>query len=161
MIIKIKKLGALAGCIALCELAGIIGSFFTLPAIGTWYASLSKPPFSPPDWVFAPVWLSLYALMGISLYLVLRRGTPENNSGTALSLFSAQLLLNVLWSFLFFGMRSLALGFAGIVLLWFAIFGTVLAFRKISRTAALLLLPYLLWVSFAALLNLYVMLLNP
>ncbi len=135
-----------------CQLAGVLGSIFTTPAIPTWYKTLNKPSFTPPNWIFSPVWISLFVLMGISLFLVWRRqGQPYVRA--ALIFFFAQLILNTLWSVAFFGLKSPLLGLIDIVLLWFAILITILAFFKVSRWAGGLLLPYLLWVSFAALLN--------
>lgn len=147
--------------IAVCELAGVIGSFFTIPAIPTWYSGIIKPGFSPPNWVFAPVWTLLFLLMGISLYLVWSRGLEKRGVRTALLLFGAQLALNMLWSFLFFGLRSPLYAFVGILALWAAIFAAILAFSRVSTAAALLLFPYMVWVSFAAILNLSIYLLNP
>ncbi len=147
--------------IAVCELAGVIGSFFTIPAIPTWYAGIIKPGFSPPSWVFAPVWTFLFLLMGISLYLVWSKGLEKRGVRTALLLFGAQLALNILWSFLFFGLRSPLYAFMGILALWTAIFAAILAFSRVSTAAALLLFPYIVWVSFAAILNLSIYLLNP
>ncbi len=154
----------LAASVIICLLAGIIGSLFTMPAIPSWYASLAKPAFSPPNWLFGPVWTILYILMGISLYLV---WSKQGKSGmvkgkaSALKVFAVQLALNALWSVLFFGLRSPALGFAGIVLLWISIAATMHLFRKIDRKAFWLLVPYILWVSFAAFLNFSVWMMNP
>ncbi len=137
-----------------CELVGLVGTPFTVAAIPTWYQSLNKPFFSPPNWIFGPVWTALYLLMGISAYLVwIKKG--------ALNYFLIQLFLNFLWSVLFFGLRSPLLGFIDIVTLWIFILITILQFYKISKPAAYLLIPYLLWVSFATLLNLSIILLNP
>lgn len=147
-------------CIALPLLAGFVGSLVTTPAIPGWYAGLEKPSFSPPDWVFMPVWTVLYILMGISLFLIVRDGIGTTAKRTATVLFAVQLALNMLWSFLFFGLRSPEAGLAGIVALLIAIFATALSFRKISQTAALLLVPYICWTSFAMILNAIVALLN-
>lgn len=150
----------LIASLLLCQLAGFVGSLFTTPAIPTWYKTLNKPFFTPPNWIFSPVWISLFVLMGISLFLVWRRqGHPRFK--TALTFFSLQLVLNVLWSVAFFGLRSPLLGFIDIVLLWLAIFLTIQNFLKISKLAGGLLLPYLLWVSFATLLNFSLWVLNP
>lgn len=139
--------------------AGFLGSLVTTPAIPTWYASLNKPFFNPPSWLFAPAWTLLYLLMGFSLYLVLSTKTNKSKA-KALTIFFLQLLLNSLWSILFFGLKNPLLAFLEIILLWLAILTNIIFFRKISRTAALLLIPYLLWVSFASLLNLAIILLN-
>lgn len=146
--------------VLVCQLAGLIGSFFTRPAISTWYAELIKPRFTPPDWVFGPVWISLYILMGIAAFLVWRRGFHHQVVKRALALFSVQLVLNALWSFLFFGLRSPLAGLIGISILGIAIIFTVRSFLKVSRTAGLLLIPYFLWVSFATGLNLSIWWLN-
>lgn len=144
--------------IAVCLLAGVIGSIFTYQNIPTWYQTLNKPVFSPPNWIFAPVWTLLYILMGISLYIIWERGFKENK--LPIILFGLQLILNAKWSFLFFGMRSPLYGFIGIIFLWAFILATVISFYKISKTASILLIPYILWVSFASLLNFYILILN-
>lgn len=142
----------LAASIILCQAAGFLGSLFTIPAISTWYATLTKPPFTPPNWIFSPVWISLFILMGVSFFLVWQRqGHPHFNK--AVLSFSAQLILNVLWSLAFFGLRWPLLGLIDIILLWLAILFTIRHFSRVSKLAAALLLPYLFWVSFAALLN--------
>ncbi len=142
----------------LTESVGIIGSFFTYPAIPTWYATLTKPAFSPPNFVFGPVWTILYALMGISLYLV---WTAEAKSKRfALTVFFLQLGLNLLWSILFFGLRNPGLAFIEIIILWVSIIYTIKAFRPISKTASYLLYPYLSWVTFAAVLNYAIWMIN-
>ena len=157
---KTKDAYKLAAAIVICQFAGIIGSLFTYRSISTWYTALEKPFFSPPNWVFAPVWIALYTLMGIAAYLVWKKGMKKKNVRTSLYLFGAQLVLNALWSILFFGMRSLLYSFLEIVALWLLILATTLQFYKISRKAAMLMVPYVLWVSFAALLNLSILMLN-
>ncbi len=142
--------------IFLCQLVGLIGSVFTTPAISSWYAYLNKPSFSPPNWLFGPVWLSLYTLMGMSFYLVWQK----KNNQVAIKVFLAQLVLNSLWSIIFFGLRQPFWALVEIIFLWFLILLTILKFKKISRLASLLLIPYLLWVSFASLLNFYIFKLN-
>jgi len=139
--------------ILVCQGAGVLGSVFTAPAIPTWYADLKKPSFNPPDWVFAPVWTTLFLLMGISLYLVWSKETPGKSKKAAVAAFAIQLSLNSLWSFLFFGLHAPLFGLLEIVVLWFFILLTLLLFYRLSRPAAFLLLPYLLWVSFATVLN--------
>ena len=134
-------------------LAGFIGSIFTTPQISTWFATLKKPSFSPPNWLFGPVWTALFILMGISLFLVWRKGLNYPSVKIALIIFGAQLLLNILWSFLFFAQRAPLTGFIEIILLWVMILITILVFYPISKTAGLLLIPYILWVSFASILN--------
>lgn len=144
--------------VIVCLAAGFLGSFFTVSTIPTWYAALNKPFFSPPNWLFGPVWTTLYILMGISLYLVWISKNKQKQK--AINLFLIQLGLNFLWSFIFFGMRSPALALAEIIALWIAIFLTIRAFYPISKLAANLLIPYILWVSFASLLNLMIVILN-
>lgn len=151
--------------IAVSEMAGIIGSVFTAPSIPSWYAGLAKPAFNPPAWVFGPVWTTLYALMGISAFLIWReyeastRGEVEDlfrrkkQITVALILFGVQLILNTLWSVIFFGLHSPGGALIEIAFLWCAILATIVSFYPISRAAAWLLVPYILWVSFAAYLN--------
>ena len=143
-----------------CQLAGITGSIFTTPVIATWYATLKKPPFSPPNWLFGPVWIALYVLMGISLFLVWRKGSDTQFVRNGLILFGIQLFFNVLWSVAFFGLRSPISGLVVIVILWITILLTILQFSKVSELATALLIPYIVWVSFAAILNLSLFLLN-
>jgi len=153
----LKKFGWLAASILLCQLAGFVGSFYTAPAIATWYATLNKPFFTPPSWVFAPAWITLYTMMGLSLFLVWSKSRGKLNVFTP---FAVQLALNAIWSAVFFGLKSPAAAFMVIMLLWLAIAWTIKSFRMVSRTAALLLVPYLLWVTFAALLNWSITLVN-
>ncbi len=157
---NLRETGKLVGAIALCQLAGILGSLATMPNIPTWYASLNKPFFSPPNWVFAPVWITLYALMGIALYLVWNKGIQNKDVKAGVMLFGGQLALNAAWSFLFFGMHSPLLGLAGIIPLWALIVLTIRKFYPVSKLAAYLMVPYLLWVSFATILNLSLWMLN-
>lgn len=146
--------------IMVCQLAGIIGSFFTVPSVNSWYNTLNQPTFNPPSWIFAPVWTTLYLLMGISLYIVWNKGSNKKIQKRALYVFGIQLMLNTLWSILFFGLRSPPFAFIEILFLWSAIVLSIIYFYRISRYAAYLLIPYLLWVSFAAILNLSYVLLN-
>jgi tryptophan-rich sensory protein len=150
----------LAGFIVLSLLAGALGSVFTFQSIPTWYASLQKPSFTPPSWVFGPVWTVLYILMGSAAYLVYEKGVKNKEVRSALEVFGIQLALNAAWSIAFFGLRSISGGLVIIVLLWLSIIWTMALFWNLSRNAALLLPPYILWTSFAALLNLSVLLLN-
>lgn len=143
-----------------CQLAGVIGSVFTTPAIPTWYAALAKPPFTPPSWLFAPAWITLYLLMGISASLVWRVGLVQKQVRTALIFFLVQLVLNALWSVAFFGLQSPLGGIIVIVLLWAAILLTILKFFRISTAAGALLIPYIAWVTFAATLTAYIYVLN-
>ena len=143
-----------------CELVGIISAAFTLSAIPAWYQTLQKPSFSPPNWVFGPVWTVLYFLMGVSAYLIWIKGLKKKNVKNALGFFVGQLTLNFLWSIVFFGFQSPLLGLVDIIILWLLIIATIFKFYKISKTAAYLLIPYLLWVSSASILNLSIVLLN-
>lgn len=143
----------LIGAIVVCELVGVLGSFFTTPAIPTWYASLIKPSFSPPSWVFAPVWTTLFALMGIAFFLVWQKGFKGVNGKLAFAIFILQLVLNLMWSIIFFGLHNIGLAAMEIAILWVAILVTVIRFYRISKPAGFLLLPYLLWVTFAAILT--------
>jgi tryptophan-rich sensory protein len=154
------KLVPLAISILVCQAAGLLGSFFTAPAIPSWYVSLRKPGFTPPGWVIGSVWILLYTLMGIAAYLVWEAGIGKKEVKTALVIFAIQLILNSLWSILFFGLQAPRLALIEIVVLWYLIFLTILKFSKISSLAGLLLLPYLLWVSFATLLNYLIVKLN-
>ncbi len=139
--------------ILIAQLAGFIGSLFTSPSIPTWYAILTKPTFNPPNWLFAPVWVSLYFLMAVSAYLVWNRSLEKTGVKIALIFYAIQLVLNSFWSIIFFGLRQPFYAFLEIIILWLFIFLTILSFWKISKPAALLLLPYISWVTFAALLN--------
>ncbi len=158
--LKGRDLLGILAAIFLCELAGLVGSIFTTPAIPTWYATLKKPSFNPPSWIFAPVWVTLYMLMGVSLFMVWRKGLHVPQIKKAVSVFGIQLALNVLWSVTFFGAQSLSSGFILIVILLVALMVTILIFYRISKTAAILLLPYFLWGSFATILNFSILLLN-
>jgi tryptophan-rich sensory protein len=145
----------LVGSVLLCEGTGAVGSIYTYNGVRDWYPKLQKPSFTPPGWVFGPVWMVLYAMMGFSLYLASQHPTEEHEGlwWASRVLFGIQLALNVLWSYVFFGRRSAGWALVEILFLWAAIAATTLTFFKMSRTAGLLLLPYLLWVSFATLLN--------
>lgn len=157
---KINNILKLIIAIAVSELAGIIGSVFTTPSIAGWYADLVRPEFAPPNWVFGPVWTTLFALMGIAAFLIWKRGIDRRDVKIALGVFIGQLVLNTLWSIIFFGMHSPGGAFVEIIFLWLAIFATIFFFAKISKGAALLLMPYILWVSFAAYLNFSIYILN-
>lgn len=139
--------------IVISEAAGIIGSVFTTPAIVTWYATLARPALNPPNWIFAPVWTTLFALMGVAAFFVWRKGLGRKDVKIALAIFIGQLVMNTLWSIIFFGLHNPGLAFMEIIFLWLAILATIIAFYRISRPAAYLLLPYILWVTFAGYLN--------
>jgi len=146
--------------IIICLSAGWFGSLFTTPAIPIWYAALQKPVFSPPNWLFAPIWTILYILMAIAAWLVWRKGVDKRPVRAALVIFLIQLVLNALWSLVFFGLRSLIGGEIVIIILWIVLLLTILAFWRITKAAALLLVPYLAWITFAAVLNVSVYILN-
>jgi benzodiazapine receptor len=155
-----RKAVRIVVAIAISELAGFVGSLFTRPSIPGWYAGLAKPSFNPPDEVFGPVWITLYALMGIAAWLVYERGRKGANVRRPLSIFVAQLVLNVLWSIMFFGIHHILGGFVIIVALWVLIAATIKLFWPVSKAAAILLGPYLVWVGFATVLNAALYVLN-
>jgi tryptophan-rich sensory protein len=130
----------------------VITGFVTAPQISTWYALLHKPSINPPNWVFMPVWIVLYILMSIALYLVWKR-PKTNNRNIAIAVFFVQLALNCLWSFIFFAFHLTGLALVEIMLLWFAILLNIILFAYYSKAAAWLLAPYIVWVSFAGILN--------
>jgi len=159
--IKARDIVRLIISLVACQCAGLIGSIFTRAAIPTWYATLEKPSFTPPNWLFAPAWATLYLLMAISAFIIWRRGLDDSRVKIALGIFIIQLILNALWSVVFFGLESPLYGFIVIVALWIAILFTMLRFFKLSTLAGSLLLPYIGWVSFAAVLNVSIWILNP
>lgn len=145
--------------IVLCFTAAGLGSAATTPKIDGWYADLAKPSWNPPNWIFGPVWSTLFLSMAVAAWLIWR----QKNWGGAklpLSLFGFQLALNVLWSWLFFGLENPGMAFAEILLLWTAIAATMVAFWFRSKAAGLLFVPYLAWVTFAAILNFTIWRLN-
>lgn len=161
---KRRSLLKLIIAVGICELVGLTGSLFTVPSIPTWYAVLNKPFFSPPSWLFGPVWTILYALMGVSVWLFVSKTTlvgrliPKFDplkrvKRLGLFLFALQLALNLAWSYVFFGLREIGWAFFELMALWAAIAATAYYFEKVSKRAALLLIPYLLWVTFAGALN--------
>ena len=156
--VKKVSIARLAICILVTELiGGGIGSFFTFSSITTWYVALNKPVFTPPGSLIGIIWTTLYLLMGIALYLVWERMPKSRN---AVMNYSVQLALNVLWSFLFFYLRSPLYGLIEIAFLWGAIAVTIISFYRFSRTSAALLVPYILWVTIAAYLNYSILILN-
>lgn len=157
---KINNASKLIIAIVVSELAGIIGSVFTAPSIPTWYAGLIKPGLNPPAWLFGPVWTALFALMGIAAFLIWKKGLDRKDVKIALGIFACQLVLNTFWSIIFFGLHSPGGALVEIVFLWLVILTTIIAFAKISKPAAWLLLPYILWVNFAAYLNCAIWALN-
>ncbi len=143
-----------------CELVGIIGSVATVNSIPTWYANLNKPFFSPPNWVFGPTWTLLYALMGVSIYLIWVKGFKNKRNKIALKYFLAQLAFNFIWTPIFFGLKMPLLALGVIIIMWSLIIMTIKKMYPISKTAAYLLIPYIAWVSFATLLNAGIVWLN-
>jgi tryptophan-rich sensory protein len=143
-----------------CELVGILGTPFTISAIPTWYAALNKPFFAPPNWIFGPTWTLLYFLMGVSFYLIWKQSFKKKNVKTAGRFFLAQLGFNFIWSPVFFGLQAPLLGLIVIISMWVLIMMTMKKFYPLSRLAFYLLVPYLLWVSFATILNAAIVVLN-
>lgn len=156
----IKSLPKLLFSIVLCEGAGLVGSLFTFSAISNWYVTLNKPSFSPPNYLFGPVWITLYALMGVSLYLIWQENIKKKEVKESLQAFGIHLFFNATWSMMFFGLRNSLLGLINILILWILIVIVIYKFYKINKTSGLLLLPYLVWVSFATYLNYSVWVLN-
>jgi tryptophan-rich sensory protein len=148
-----KKLGKLVFSVFICLMTGFPGSFFTMDSVRTWYADLSRPSFTPPDWTFGVVWPMLYIMMGISVFLIWERGINKKQVKLALGFFVFQLVLNGLWTPIFFGLHMIGIALVEIILLWVAIVLTILSFWRISKPSTFLLFPYILWVSFAVVLN--------
>lgn len=148
----VRQLAVLLVFVGICLAVGVVGAALTASAVRDWYPTLNKPAWTPPDWLFGPVWTLLYLMMAVAAWLVWRRaGWPA--SRTPLTLFAVQLLLNAAWSGLFFALHSPASAFADILLLWIAIAATIWSFARVSRSAGALLVPYLLWVTYATALN--------
>ncbi len=146
--------------IVACEGAGGIGAVFTTPAIPTWYAGLKKPAFTPPNSAFGPIWITLYLLMGIAVFLVWREGLNQPGVIITFTILCVQLALNILWSVVFFGLKSLLGGMILILLLWIVILVKIITFFSVSPVAGGLLIPYIVWVSIAANLNVQIWILN-
>lgn len=158
---KVKKIITAVAIVSSCLLVGFISGMITRAEIPTWYASLEKPFFNPPNWLFGPVWTTLYILMGVAAALVWNYDKADLSiRQKALRIFILQLAFNFLWSYLFFGLHNPLLAFFELIVLWLFIFETFQSFRKILPKAAYLLLPYLAWVGFAGLLNLAIYWLN-
>ncbi len=146
--------------LVICIGTGGVGALFTTPAIPAWYKSLKKPQFTPPNSAFGPIWTILYILMGIAVFLVWRRGLNQDGVTAAFAVFWFQLVLNLLWSVVFFGFKSLWGGVVIITILWIAIVATIILFFPISAVAGGLRIPYIIWVSIATNLNIQVWRLN-
>lgn len=154
-----KKVVKLIISILIPLAVGFVGSFFTSSSVSTWYETIAKPSFNPPNFVFAPVWTILFILIGISFYLVWTKNFGKQKN-KLIKIFSIQLFLNLIWSALFFGLQNPLLGLIDIILLETAIIFNIKIFYKVSKTASYLLIPYLIWVSFALILNLSIVILN-
>ena len=161
MNVNLRETFRLISSVLIVFIIGSIGTLFTLSKIPTWYASLMKPGWAPPNWLFGPVWTTLYVLIGVSLYLVWREGINRRDVQLALIIFSVQLILNLSWSIVFFGFESISGGFILIILLWLSILFNIIFFYRVSKSAGLLLVPYLVWVTIASYLNYAVYILNP
>ena len=149
-----NKISRIAIVVIICLAVGYLSGMVTRASITTWYPTLVKPSFNPPNWIFAPVWTSLYVMMGVAAGLIWNQITTQKAAVTkALQFFIIQLVLNALWSYLFFGLHNLMLATIEVVLLWLMIFETYSQFAKINKTASYLMLPYLAWVSFASVLT--------
>ncbi len=146
--------------IAITLAIGGVASYFTIPQIHTWYDFLQKPSFNPPNWIFGPVWSTLYVMIGISAYMVLLQKGESVNYINAQHIYLLQLLFNFSWSIVFFGLHQILAALIIIIVLWINIIANIYYFGKLNRTAAWLLVPYLSWVSFAGVLNFYIYLLN-
>jgi tryptophan-rich sensory protein len=151
----------IATVIMTCLAVGYLSSIVTQENIPTWYANINKPSFNPPNWIFAPVWTMLYVLMGYAGGRIWNKiGINEAAVKKAFLFFLIQLALNALWSFLFFGLHNFMLASIEIIVLWLMIYETMLQFKKIDKVAAYLLIPYIIWVSFATLLTFSIWYLN-
>jgi tryptophan-rich sensory protein len=149
-----NKISRVAIVVVICLVVGYVSGMVTRTSITTWYPTLVKPSFNPPNWIFAPVWTSLYVMMGVAAGFIWNQITTQKAAVTkALQFFTIQLVLNALWSYLFFRLHNLMLATIEVVLLWLMIFETYSQFAKINKTASYLMLPYLAWVSFASVLT--------
>ncbi|MBL7778850.1 MAG: tryptophan-rich sensory protein [Chitinophagales bacterium] len=156
---NIKTVLIAIACIATPLLIGGVSGIFTIEGVNGWYTTLQKPSFNPPNWLFGPVWTLLYAMMGLALFLIIYATTTQSKT-TAVALFAFQIVLNFFWSIIFFKWQSPGYALAEIAVLWICILLTIISFWSIHKTAALLLVPYLIWVSFAAVLNVSIWWLN-
>ncbi len=145
--------------ILICQSVGIIGATFTMSSLDNWYRTIQKPSWNPPDWIFGPVWTTLYAIMGFSMWTIWKNRATQKISWCII-IFIIQLLLNGIWTPLFFGLKNPALALIDIMFLFSAIIATIIIFYKVNRLASLILIPYLLWVGFATILNYHLWKLN-
>lgn len=146
--------------IFICLTIGGVSGYFTAVEIPTWYATLNKPSFNPPNWIFAPVWTTLYILMAISFWLIWKNNIDASIKNRAMLFFVIQLILNFFWSIIFFHFHLLGVAFIEIILMWLFILFSIISFYPISKIAGYLLIPYLCWVSFASVLNFAIWKLN-
>jgi len=153
-----KLLPKIILCVLLCVGLGVASGFSTIGSITGWYQTIQKPSWNPPNWLFGPVWTFLYVLMGIASALVWH--SYHSLRKTALTFFIIQFVLNLLWSYIFFGRQNILLALADIILMWIMIMITIICFYRVNKTAAYLLIPYILWVSFATVLNYSIYVLN-
>lgn len=156
---KINNTFKLISSLIIPQLVGGLGSYFTIGSVKDWYPVLAKPALNPPAWIFGPVWTTLFLLMGYALYLVWKDESGKNKR-LAYWAFGIQMVLNALWSIIFFGLHSPGGALLEMIFLWLAILATIITFAKISKPAAWLLAPYILWVSFAGYLNFAIWALN-
>jgi tryptophan-rich sensory protein len=155
-----RTLGRLILAVSIPLLVGGLAGLATARGVRTWYPELVKPSFTPPSWVFGPAWTLLYVMMGVAAWVVWQKGWQTDGVKVALAAFAVQLILNGLWSFLFFGMQAPGVAFGEILVLWASIAVTLVLFWQVTPTAGMLLLPYQAWVTFAAVLNGSIWLLN-
>jgi translocator protein len=158
---SVREIPKLIISIVIVFLAAAVGTVYTLKEITTWYVSLTKPSFTPPNWAFGPIWSTLYVLMGIALFLVWREGLDRKDVRIAILVFAVQLVLNVAWSLVFFATHNIFGGLVLIILLWISILVNIIVFYRVSKPAGLILIPYIIWVSIASYLNYSVYILNP
>ncbi len=156
----LSDLPKLLASILICEGVGTVGSLLTMVSNPSWFNVLDKPFFAPPYSICIPIWIILYLLMGISAYIVWKKAVSNKQARIALLVFTVQLALNLLWTYYFFSQHAAVAGFVAVILLWIAILATVVWFWHVSKKAALLLLPYFIWIIFAMIVNIYVLLLN-
>ena len=155
-----RELPKLIISILIVFLAGAVGTVYTLKEITTWYVNIPKPSWTPPNWAFGPIWSTLYVLMGISLFLIWREGLNRKEVKIAIGVFAVQLMVNVVWSLIFFGTHNIAGGLVLVILLWITILVNIFVFYRISKPAGIILIPYLIWVTIAGYLNYSVYLLS-
>jgi len=155
-----KKISTLVYFILVSQLAGVIGSFFTVTGIESWYMGLNKPFFNPPNWIFGPMWIILYCLMGLAAYFVYLKRREKYLAKYANILFFIHLVLNGLWSIIFFGLKNPSIAFFEIIILWILIFVLLVIYFQVDKRSFYLFIPYILWVSFAAMLNFSIWQLN-